>query len=305
VVVGLDARRVLLFRDVVRAGSLTAAARDLGWTQPAVSQHLQRLERDAGCPLLVRGPRGVVPTEAGRALLARADAVAGELRLAEEEVAALAGLRAGRVRLAAFPSAAAVLAPAAIALLTARFPGLEVSMTEAEPPGAMAAVRVDEADLALVFGHDGPPADHRELAWTPVLREPVHLVLPRDHRGTRLEELADEPWIAGCPRCRSHLVDRCAVAGFVPRVRYESDDYVMVQALVAQGLGVTSLPASALAAYRHPEVVVRDEPALGSRHVGLVHRAGAEQVPAIGALREVLVGSGRRPSTERALRPRG
>ncbi|WP_460843676.1 LysR family transcriptional regulator, partial [Nocardioides marmoraquaticus] len=68
----LDARRVLLFREVVRAGSLTAAARDLGWTQPAVSQHLQRLERDAGCPLLVRGPRGVTPTEAGRALLARA-----------------------------------------------------------------------------------------------------------------------------------------------------------------------------------------------------------------------------------------
>lgn len=288
---GLDARRVLLFRDVVRAGSLTAAARELGWTQPAVSQHLRRLERETGCPLLVRGPRGVVPTEAGRALLARADAVAGELRLAGEEVAAIAGLRAGRVRLAAFPSAAAVLAPAAIARLTARFPGLEVSMTEAEPPEAMAAVRADEADLALVFGHDGPPDDRRELAWTPVLQEPVHLVLARDHREARLADLADEPWIAGCPRCRSHLVARCAAAGFEPRVRYESDDYVMVQALVAQGLGVTSLPASALAAYRHPDVVVRDDAALGTRHVGLVHRVGAEQVPAIGALREVLVRS--------------
>lgn len=289
----LDARRALLFRDVVRAGSLTAAARDLGWTQPAVSQHLQRLERDAGCPLLVRGPRGVTPTEAGRALLARADVVAGELRLAEEEVAAIAGLRAGRVRLAAFPSAAAVLAPQGIARLTARFPGLEVSMSEAEPPEAMAAVRADEADLALVFGHDGPPDDLRELAWTPVLEEPVRLVLPAGLGGARLRELADEPWIAGCPRCRTHLVAQCAAAGFVPRVRYESDDYVMVQALVAQGLGVTSLPASALAAYQHPAVVVRDDTDLGTRHVGLVHRAGAEQVPAIGALREVLVASGR------------
>lgn len=282
---------MLLFRDVVRAGSLTAAARDLGWTQPAVSQHLQRLEREAGCPLLVRGPRGVVPTEAGRALLARADAVAGELRLAEEEVAAIAGLRAGRVRLAAFPSAAAVLAPRAIARLTRRFPGLEVSMVEAEPPEAMAAVRADEADLALVFGHDGPPDDLRELAWTAVLVEPVRLVVPRGHRGTRLAQLADEPWIAGCPRCRSHLVARCAVAGFAPQVRYESDDYVMVQALVAQGLGVTSLPRSALAAYQHPDVVVHDDAALGARHVGLVHRTGAAQVPAIGALSEVLVRS--------------
>ncbi len=284
----VDARRVLLFRDVVRAGSLTAAATALGWTQPAVSQQLQRLEREAGCPLLVRGPRGVTPTEAGVALLGRADTIAGELRLAGEEVAAIAQLRAGRVRLAAFPSAAATIAPGAIAALTRRHPGLEVSMTEAEPPEAVAAVRADAADLALVFGHDGAPADLRGLVWTPLTVEAVHLVGPPG--GPRhLAELAEEPWIAGCVRCRTHLVARCEAAGFTPRLRYESDDYVMVQHLVAQGLGVTLLPASALVAYRHPEVEVHPDAALGTRHVGLVHRAGAEQVPAIGAMRSSLL----------------
>ncbi len=287
---GMDARRVLLFRDVVRAGSLSAAARELGWTQPAVSQQLQRLEREAGCPLLVRGPRGVTPTEAGVALLARADTVAGELRLAQEEVDARAQLRAGRVRLVAFPSAAATIAPGALAGLTAAHPGVEVSMGEAEPPEALAAVRADEADLALVFGYDGPPADLRELRWTTLVVEPVHLVDREGAPPRGLADLADEPWIAGCVRCRTHLVERCEAAGFSPQVRYESDDYVMVQHLVARGLGVTLLPASALAAYRHPGVSVREDD-LGERHVGLVHRHGADRVPAIGALRDALVGA--------------
>ena len=118
----MDPRRVLVFRAVARAGSLSAAARDLGWTQPAVSQHLQRLEREVGLPLLVRSTRGVTLTEAGQVLLGRADAVAGQLHMASEEMASLAQLRGGRVRLVAFPSAAATLVPAALKLLAARPP---------------------------------------------------------------------------------------------------------------------------------------------------------------------------------------
>ena len=89
----MDARRVLLLRTMARAGSLSAAARELGWTQPAVSQQLQRLEREAGSPLLVRTSRGVHPTESGDLLLARADAIAAQLHMATEELAALADLR--------------------------------------------------------------------------------------------------------------------------------------------------------------------------------------------------------------------
>ena len=118
----MDPRRVLVFRTVARAGSLSAAARELGWTQPAVSQQLQRLEREVGGPLLVRSSRGVTLTEAGRVLLGRADAVAGELHMAAEELASLAQLRGGRVRLVAFPSAAATMAPAALKLLAADHP---------------------------------------------------------------------------------------------------------------------------------------------------------------------------------------
>jgi molybdate transport repressor ModE-like protein len=283
----LDPRRVLIFREVARAGSISAAARALGWTQPAVSQHLTRLERGVGGPLLLRGPGGATPTEAGVALLRRADVVAAELYAAAEELAALMQLRAGRVRLAAFPSAAATLVPDAIGALAADHPDIEVGLEEAEPPEAMAALLSGDADLALVFGYDGPPEGLGPLTWQPLLDEPVHLVVPRGLRGPGrpgLTALADADWIGGCVRCRSHLVACCEAAGFSPTLRHTTDDYVVVQNLVARGLGVTVLPASALAAYRHPGVRVVELAALGRRHIGLTHRPGAQTVPATAAL---------------------
>lgn len=283
----LDARRVLLFRDVVRAGSISAAARSLGWTQPAVSQHLARLERAVGGPLLLRGPSGVRVTEAGAVLLGRADAVAAELYAAGEELASLAQLRGGRVRLVAFPSAAATLAPAAISALGELHPDVEVGLEEAEPPEALEAVRSGDADLALVFGHDGGPAGLRALTWRELYDEPVRLVVGPDlawQPADGLAGLAHVDWIGGCVRCRSHLLARCRDAGFEPVLRHASDDYVVVQNLVARGLGVTLLPAAALTAYRHPGVRVVDLPGLGRRHVGLAHRPGADAVPATAAL---------------------
>ena len=114
-------------------------------------------------------------------------------------------------------------------------------------------------------------------------------MLSADHpaaarRRLTLADLADEPWIVGCQRCRAHAMRVCAEAGFEPSVRHVSDDYVVVQNLVAVGLGVTLLPHSALDAYRHPGVVVREHASFGTRTFGIVHREGAERVPATAAL---------------------
>ncbi|MDN5861179.1 MAG: LysR substrate-binding domain-containing protein, partial [Pseudonocardia sp.] len=290
----MDPRRVLVFRAVARAGSLSGAARELGWTQPAVSQQLQRLEREVGVPLLLRGPRGVTLTEAGVVLLGRADSLAGELHMAAEELASLAQLRGGWVRLVAHPSAVATVVPAALRRLADDHPDVVVSMEEAEPPQAWAAVLAGDADLALAFGYGGTPAEDGDLTWLGLTTEPVELVLPPGHRlaGCRefsLADLADETWIGGCPRCRAHLVARCRADGFEPRITHATDDYVAVQALVAAGLGVALLPRSALVAFRHPQVVVRSSASLGIRHIGLAYRPGAEQVPAVRALMERLI----------------
>jgi DNA-binding transcriptional LysR family regulator len=127
------------------------------------------------------------------------------------------------------------------------------------------------------------------LVWRPLATEPVDLVVPPGHplatrRGLGMRHLATVPWIVGCERCREHAVALCSAASFAPDVRHVTDDYVVVQNLVAVGLGVALLPRSALEAFRHPEVEVRQSRVFGSRTFGIVHRAGAETVPATAAL---------------------
>lgn len=288
----MDPRRVLLFRTVARSGSLSSAARDLGMTQSAVSQQLRLLEREAGSALLLRTSRGTTLTDAGTVLLARADAVHGQLHHAEEELSALANLRAGRVRVAAFPSAAATLVPHAVQELRAAHAGVVVTLVESEPPEAWAAVQAGDLDVAVVFGYDGGPEEDGRLARVPLGAEPTYVVAAAG-APTRVSRdwLARQEWVAGCERCRQHLVDCCRAAGFEPELLHESDDYVVVQNLVARGLGVTVLPQLALTAFRHPDVVVRRSSLFGGRHIGLVHRPGAEEVPAIRALMERLQAS--------------
>ncbi len=280
----MDPRRLLTFRAVVRAGSISAGARELGWTQPAVSQQLAGLEREAGTPLLVRGPTGVVPTEAGAAVLRHADAVDAALRLAREELDELVGLRRGTVRMAAFPSAASVVVPAVAAALREQGTGVQLRMAEAEPPEAAALVRSNAVHLALAFRY---PAAEPEpgLVWRPLGTDPLRVVLPAAHPGVDdLAELRGEAWVAGCERCRANLLAACAAAGFTPDIRHVTDDYVVVQALVARGVAVSLLPEMALRAATLDGVRAHNDPALAPRTVGVLHRSGVERVPAVAAV---------------------
>jgi DNA-binding transcriptional LysR family regulator len=280
----VDPRRLLTFRAVVRAGSISAGARELGWTQPAVSQQLAGLEREAGTPLLVRGPSGVVPTEAGAAVLRHADAVDAALRSAREELDELVGLRRGTVRMAAFPSAAAVVVPAVAAALREQGTGVQLRMAEAEPPEAAALVRSNAVHLALAFRY--PAAEPEpDLVWRPLGTDPLRVVLPAAHPGVDdLAELRGEAWVAGCERCRANLLAACAAAGFTPDIRHVTDDYVVVQALVARGVAVSLLPEMALRAATLDGVRAHNDPALAPRTVGVLHRSGVERVPAVAAV---------------------
>ena len=112
--------------------------------------------------------------------------------------------------------------------------------------------------------------------WRPLADEPVALVVGADHpaagrKRLTLADLADEPWIVGCARCRAHALRSAPRPASSRAVRHVSDDYVVVQNLVAVGLGVTLLPRSALEAYRHPGVTMREHASFGTR--SLRHRA--------------------------------
>jgi DNA-binding transcriptional LysR family regulator len=250
----LDVTRLRVLAAVARHGSVTAAAHALNYAQPSVSHHLARLEAETGSRLLQRVGRGVRLTDAGVLLAARAEEIIGRLDAAEEELAAYTGLRTGRVRLAAFPSALSTLVPVAAARFADDHPGVELQLSEAEPPEAVRMLRAGEADVALVFDYPDDPATGPALRRVPLLREPTYLVTPSHRPAAELASYAGARWIAGCERCRRHLVRICAAAGFVPDVSFTTDDYVAVQGLVAAGLGVTLLPGLALAAHRNPNV---------------------------------------------------
>ena len=193
----LDVTRLRVLVAVARHGSVTAAARALNYAQPSVSHHLSRLEAETGALLTQRAGRGVRLTDAGRLLAERAEEILGRLDAAENELAAHVGLRAGRVRLAAFPSALSTLVPIAAARLEAENPGLDLTLAEAEPPEALRMLRAGYVDVALVFRHyqDGvtvsPPGDADEGTRSRLLLDdPIHLVTrapaaarnPRDRR---------------------------------------------------------------------------------------------------------------------------
>ncbi|MEU2200358.1 LysR family transcriptional regulator [Isoptericola sp. NPDC019482] len=303
----LDLTRLRVLAAVARTGSVTAAARELHYAQPSVSHHLARLEAEAGIALLQRAGRGVRLTEAGRLLAARAEEILGRVEGARRELDALAGLRAGRARLAAFPSALATLVPAAVAGLRAAHPGLGVGLVEAEPPEAVAALQAGDVDVALVFQHtDAPHArpamDLSRFEVTEVHSEPITLVRRAADAGVdgaagveagdgppSLADLRDAAWIAGCERCRADLVARCATAGYAPRIAFETDDYVAVQALVASGAGVSLLPSLALRAHRNPDIVAQPLP--GATRQVLALTVGAP-TPAAHALVQRLVEAG-------------
>src|SRR5918998_2380403 len=124
----LDVRRMKVLREVATRGSFSAAAEALNFTQSAVSQHVAALEREAGTTLVERGARGIRLTDAGRAVVRHAEAIIARLDDAEQELAAIAGLRGGRLRLGSFPSAGATLVPEAGAHFPARHPGVGLRM---------------------------------------------------------------------------------------------------------------------------------------------------------------------------------
>ncbi|MEU6403530.1 LysR family transcriptional regulator [Streptomyces sp. NPDC046985] len=302
----IEARHLRVLRAVAAGKSFSAAARELGCTQPAVSQQMKALETSVGTPLVVRAGREMRMTEAGEALVRHAGGILAGLTAAEEEVAALAGLRAGRVRLVSFPSGSSALVPAALAALRAAHPGTRVSLEEAEPPRSVALLREGDCDIALAFRYEGAAArdpaaaeEWADLVVRPLLTDRLVALVPERHRlagagAVGIADLAREPWIAGCPRCRGQLVQVCAGAGFTPRIDFATDDYPAVVGLVGAGLGVAVLPQLAVESVRPRGVrTVELEPVVRREIVALT-LPDLAQVPTVAATLDELVRAGTR-----------
>ncbi|GAA5519608.1 HTH-type transcriptional regulator GltC [Demequina sediminis] len=267
----IDLRHLALLVAIDDEGSLTAAARAVGVSQPAASQQLRTLERRLGTAVALRTPGGFRLTEAGRVLAGHARQILDSASRAESEIAAIAGLHGGTLRLVSFPSAAATILPRAFVSMREAHPDLGFTLREAETAEALAMLRRGECDLAVIYEWrvDGTADDAPEdVPWTlepgelalTLVEEEVHLAIPRSHvRAAQaripLPELRDETWIAGCPVCRAHLLGITRRWGFAPHLGFETDDYVALLRLVGAGLGVALVTDLMLDAARPEDTV--------------------------------------------------
>ena len=277
----LDVMRLRVIDAVARHGSVTAAAKELHYSQPSVSHHLARLEAETGAQLLQRVGRGIRLTQAGQLLADRAAEIIGRIDAADAELSAHVGLTAGRVRLAGFSSAIGSLVPRAVAALASGHPDLQITLTDTHPPEALELLRAGKVDVAIIFRYDETEPEPDNVRLHHLLDDPVYVLSTR--RGRKLAALRDATWIAGCERCRSHLLSLCADEGFEPRIRYTSDDMVVMQALVVAGLGVTTIPGLALRAHR-AKGIVASELAGSPRHVYAATYGEPPDPPATAAL---------------------
>lgn len=255
----LSGLRVL--REVAARGSFTAAASTLGYTQSAISRQVSALERAAGAQLFERRPRGVRLTGPGNALLRHAVSVLDELDRASRELTAMRELDAGRLRVGAFPTAAAALVPRALAAFQRGNPGVKVTLREGTTPTQLRRLDAGALELAVIAIRPGEPvAERYELE--PLLEDRLLLALARTHplagRDTvDVEALLGEPWIAASTDADDALLGVWPSLEWKPRIAFIAREWTAKLGLVAAGLGVTVVPGLAATSIREDVAVVR------------------------------------------------
>jgi molybdate transport repressor ModE-like protein len=295
----IDVQRLRVLREVSRHGSFSKAAAALRYTPSAVSQQIAALERTLGAAVVDRSPRGVVLTESGRVLVEAADTISAELEQAQAEIERLATGRAS-LTIATFTSGGQRLLPAALNRFTAEHPEVELTILEHEPEESLPLVRQGAADVALAYHFAGPPparvGDRSGLVWTPLLDDPMWVVLPRTHplarrtslRLTHFADLTHERWIQGCIKTEDVLRPYATLAGFEFRVACTATNYHFAQSLVAAGLGIALIPQVALGPCADAVVAVPVEPALPARYIGVATAKRRGTRPHVEALLEAL-----------------
>ncbi len=296
----LSPSRLLLLRAVAEHGTLSAAARALGYSQPAVAQQIRRLEAEAGVPLVTRTGRGVRLTDAGRALVEHAAAIADRLARAEQDVSRYARRAESRVRLAAFSACQATIIPHTVARLRDTASTVELDLLTASPRDALALLDGGGCDIAVIFDYPGMRRP-RSRTWLRfrLTSDRVFVALPTGHRlaaqaEVGLKDLAGERWVVS-GHC---VIDACQAAGFTPSVGLATDDPFAIPRLVAAGFGVGLVSDLILDTMPGPDVALRPLAFPPRNIVAIADRAFAK-APAVKATIDALKAGASLADTDR------
>jgi DNA-binding transcriptional LysR family regulator len=291
----LDLRRLRIYAAVAEGGSFTAAASVLFLSQPAVSQQMAILEREAGVALLERLPRGIRLTPAGQLLAERAARLLSEMDEIEDELRRH-GAGIPEVHLGAFPTAGADLVPLAIRAFRERRPDVRVVLNPAHAHDVVAQLHSARIAVGLVWEYDfAPQAFDSSFERTELLADPLHIVLPAGHEAAGMSEialrdLAAEPWIIRDhrPPYAQAFEQMCHIAGFEPKVAFRTDNYQAVQGLVAVGAGAGVVPRLSLAPRRQDVVALPMAAPAFSRRIAALAAPAASRPAAVDDLLDAL-----------------
>lgn len=292
----VDSTELRILHELASTGSLTATAHALGLSQPAVSQRIKRVETKLAVPLIERCGRGIRLTTAGEILAQHGTRVVAEIDAALAAIDDLRGERTGTLRLVGFPSASATIVPALMHELAENVPDVALQYREAEPPEAAAMLRDGEVDCALIFDYQGAIETPAGSIFEPLWREDVSLVISESRvAGDSAGDLADfaaDHWIAGCEKCRGHLLVAAHEAGFEPDIIQETDNVPAMIAMVAAGGAVAMVPGLALAAARSLPEGARAIPLDPPRHreIGLLSMNTVNESPQVKLVKRMLAG---------------
>lgn len=281
----MDVHRLRMLRELADHGTVAAVADVLSMTPSAVSQQLKILAREAGVTLIEPAGRRVRLTDAGRVLVAHAEAVLAAVDRAVAEMDAYRTTARGEVSVSFFPSGAAMLlAPLIIAAGTR---GVQVIGRDIDVSAARAPQQLAEFDVVVVHRDDRDTAAWGpRLSSVPLLREPLDVLLPpghvlaeRDH--VQLSDLAGAEWIGveGGLMVDDVFKSIATLTGSSVRITQRVNDFRVVEELVAAGLGIALMPRYVMLArnlVRRPIGDIRL-----ARRVEAVIRAGADARPAI------------------------
>ena len=236
----MDINRLRVLEAIARTGSITAAADDLHYAQASVSHHIARLQEDVGAALIRRAGRGIALTPEGELLARRAREILRRIDEAGAEVGALNRQLQSRLRIAAFQSALLELIPPALESMPSE---VALELRESHPDDALDLLRANEVDVAIVNRLDDDSLGD-DLTGVKLYDDPVYLLstVANDTVAAHRES----SWIAGCDRCSQGIEAVCLPAGFRPRIPLRTEDIHVQASLVAAGLGVITMPGTAL-----------------------------------------------------------
>jgi DNA-binding transcriptional LysR family regulator len=239
----MEVNQLRVIDAVARTGSITAAAEELHYAQASVSHHLARLQENVGAALTGRRGRGIVLTPEGELLAARAREILRRLDETEADVTALSRQLRSSLRIAAFQSALVELVPPALQQLQATHENIALELRESHPDDALELLRQNEVDVAVTHRPDDAPIGEGFTA-VKLYEDPVYLLstAPNDSVANH----RDSNWIAGCDRCRAGIEAVCLAVGFQPRIALRTEGINIHASFVAAGLGVTTMPGTAL-----------------------------------------------------------